>query len=67
MQVGHPGSLGGRHGGWELPPAGKEASMFFFEKNNQKTFARLQARQTASKREKSFCFFFFRKRRILAY
>ena len=38
---------------------------FFFEKKNQKTFMRLHARQMISKRMKSFCFFFFRKRRAL--
>jgi hypothetical protein len=67
MQVGHRGSLGGGMRAWELPPEGKEASMFFFEKKNQKTFPRWHACQTTSKGEKSFCFFFFRKRRILAY
>jgi hypothetical protein len=39
----------------------KAASMFFFEKKNQKTFIPLPR----VKEEKSFCFFFFRKRRLL--
>jgi hypothetical protein len=38
--------------------------MFFFEKKNQKTFIRLRA-PGMGEGEKSFCFFFFRKRRIL--
>jgi hypothetical protein len=40
--------------------------MFFFEKKNQKTFAyglRL-SRGPRQHKQKSFCFFFFRKRRI---
>jgi len=41
--------------------------MFFFEKKNQKTFVRLHVRQMPANEQKSFCFFFFRKRRILAY
>jgi hypothetical protein len=44
----------------------QKASMFFFEKKNQKTFPTWHTRQRG-KRGKSFCFFFFRKRRILAY
>jgi hypothetical protein len=46
---------------------GKQGRMFFFEKKNQKTFARLLthgAMRVSQKRIKSFCFFFFRKRRF---
>jgi hypothetical protein len=42
--------------------------MFFFEKKNQKIFTRWHARQQIRRtrqRVKSFCFFFFRKRRVL--
>jgi hypothetical protein len=45
----------------------KEGKTFFFEKKNQKTFMTLRACRTnwrARKVGKSFCFFFFRKRRL---
>jgi hypothetical protein len=45
---------------WRRWPMSKAASMFFFEKKNQKTFIPLPR----AKEEKSFCFFFFRKRRL---
>ncbi len=42
--------------------------LFFFEKKNQKTFARFPGPlHPPVKRIKSFCFFFFRKRRILCF
>jgi len=39
--------------------------MFFFEKKNQKTFARLVSRKDNQRRRKSFCFFFSRKKAFL--
>ncbi|MCC6718728.1 MAG: hypothetical protein IT555_12660 [Acetobacteraceae bacterium] len=37
--------------------------MFFFEKKNQKTFIRYPGSTAITNDQKSFCFFFFRKRR----
>jgi hypothetical protein len=48
----------------------RQGSMFFFEKKEPKNFSDLATAspwKTGAKSEKSFCFFFFRKRRILAY
>jgi hypothetical protein len=42
-----------------------EVRAFFFEKKNQKTFIRLLVAWHGRKVGKSFCFFFFRKRRLL--
>jgi hypothetical protein len=45
------------------PLAGKQGSMFFFEKKNQKTFVRLHARQLISKRTKVFLLLFLQKKK----
>jgi hypothetical protein len=42
----------------------KEERIFFFEKKKQKTFARFARGLRAANLQKSFSFFFFRKRRF---
>jgi len=43
---------------------GTPSKTFFFEKKNQKNFSNFAPGKMGAKSEKSFCFFFFRKRRI---
>jgi hypothetical protein len=49
------------------PFGGKQGSMFFFEKKNQKTFVHLHACQLISEGTKVFLLLFLQKKKALAY